>query len=270
MVARLTETRFVLVVNAACKDNDFNHLKDKLGDQLDIAMDGESSLLALQGPTSGQVMKNLGNDLSDMAFMDYREMDIGTIPCRVSRSGYTGEDGFEISMPSDRAAELAGDILDQAGVRWIGLGARDSLRLEAGLSLYGHEITETTTPVEASLLWAISRVRRPGGDREGGFPGDQVILPQIPRNVDRILVGLSPQGRAPVRDGAVIEDIQGKEIGIVTSGGYSPSLGRPICIGYVAIDHAGLESELNAVVRDRRLPVTVTRLPFVERRYYRP
>jgi aminomethyltransferase len=270
MVARLTETEFVLVVNAACKDNDFKHLSNKLGDKLDLELDQDSSLLALQGPSAGAVMEQLGQELSGMAFMDYRELDIAGISCKVSRSGYTGEDGFEISMPSDRAVDLAQAILAHDSVMWVGLGARDSLRLEAGLSLYGHEITESTTPVEASLSWAISKVRRSGGDREGGFPGADVILPQIPRSVTRRIVGLMPEGRAPIRDGAIIEDKQGDAIGIVTSGGFSPSLGQPICVGYVDIEHSSEHTPLNAVVRDRRLPISVCRLPFVERRYYRP
>jgi aminomethyltransferase len=269
MIARISENEFSLVVNAACKENDFSHLKAKLGNQLDINMATDRSLLALQGPKSATVMQRLGHDLSDMGFMDIRTIDIKGNHCSMTRSGYTGEDGFEISMNNDNASELANLLLEDEDVEWVGLGARDSLRLEAGLCLYGHDMNEQTTPLEANLLWAISKARRPAGERSGGFPGDHVVMPQIPRNVDSLLVGLKPEGRAPIREGAIIEDPDGKEIGSVTSGGYSPSLGHPICIGYVNIDSSKQETPLNAVVRDKRLPVTVTNLPFVPRNYYR-
>ncbi len=269
MIARVSENMFSLVVNAACKDDDFAHLKSKLGDKLEIKMATDKSLLALQGPESANVMQRLGYDLSDMGFMDIRTLDIKGITCSMTRSGYTGEDGFEISMNNDSASELARLLLEDEDVEWVGLGARDSLRLEAGLCLYGHDMNEQTTPLEANLLWAISKARRPGGERSGGFPGDHVVMPQIPRNVDSLLVGLKPEGRAPIREGAIIENTDGKEIGRVTSGGFSPSLGHPICIGYVNIDYSEQATPLNAVVRDKRLPVMVTNLPFVPRNYYR-
>lgn len=269
MIARVSENEFSLVVNAACKDNDFAHLTSKLGDKLEIKMATNRSLLALQGPESANVLLRLGHNLSDMGFMDIRTLKIQDVNCTITRSGYTGEDGFEISVSDNDASAFANLLLKDEDVEWVGLGARDSLRLEAGLCLYGHDMNEQTTPLEANLLWAISKARRPGGERSGGFPGDQIVIPQIPRNVNSLLVGMKPEGRAPIREGAVIEDLQGNQIGHVTSGGFSPSLGQPICIGYVNINSADQDTRLNAVVRDKRLPVTVTNLPFVPRNYYR-
>jgi aminomethyltransferase len=270
MVSCIAEDNYILVVNAACKENDFNHLKDKIGAGLDLEMLEQRSLLALQGPATPRVLERLGHNLADMAFMSVRELELDGITCLFSRSGYTGEDGFEISVDNARAVDLARVLLADEDVKWVGLGARDSLRLEAGLCLYGHDITAQTTPVEANLLWAISKSRRTGGSRSGGFPGDQVILSQIPKNVSKLLVGLTPEGRAPVREGAVIENLQGNPVGQVTSGGFSPSLGHPICMGYVEIEHCEEHQRLNAVVRGKSIPVVVTRPPFVPRRYYRP
>ena len=269
MVARWDEDEFILVVNAACKDNDFNHLSQTIGSTLDVEMYTDKSLLALQGPQAATVMHRLGNDLSDMRFMQVRQMEISGIHCRITRSGYTGEDGFEISVHDDQVSELTQLLLGDESVQWVGLGARDSLRLEAGLCLYGHELNEQTTPIEANLLWAISKNRRAEGERSGGFPGAQKILAQIPKNVSRLLVGLLPEGRAPIREGAQIQDTQGHNIGEVTSGGFSPSLGKPICMGFVDIESSAAGCELTAVVRNKPLPVTVTKLPFVQRNYYR-
>lgn len=279
MVARIAQTEFILVVNASCKTTDFNHLKNKLGKALDVEMAGDRSLLALQGPKSADVMNQLGHDLSGMEFMSVNEIILDGIPCLFSRSGYTGEDGFEIGMNDDHATAVAELLLSSPDVAWAGLGARDSLRMEAGLPLYGHEITHDTTPVEAGLSWAVSKARRSQGERAGGFPGDHVILPQIPRRVSRLLVGLQPVGRMPVREGAVIEDDNGNAVGTVTSGGFSPSLWKPVCLGYINLEYADpvdTDTEhdaerpgLHAVVRGKRLPVRVTRLPFVKRNYYR-
>ena len=274
MVARIGENEFMLVVNAACKTNDFNYLNNQLGSRLELEMMPHKSLLALQGPAAAQVMQRLGQDLSDMGFMSVRKLQVKGIACWFSRSGYTGEDGFEISVDDSHAVEIAETLLADDEVKWVGLGARDSLRLEAGLCLYGHDITARTTPIEGNLLWAVSKARRRGGERAGGFPGEDIVLSQIPKQVSKLLVGLSPQGRAPIREGAVIEDIQGTEIGrqigAVTSGGFSPSLGKPICMGYVDIEHSAENNVLNAVVRDKRLPINVSKLPFVARNYYRP
>ncbi len=279
MVARIARTEFILVVNASCKTTDFNYLKNKLEKTLDVEMARDRSLLALQGPKSPDVMKQLGYDLSAMGFMSVNELTLDGIPCLFSRSGYTGEDGFEIGMQDDHATAVAELLLSDPDVAWAGLGARDSLRMEAGLPLYGHEITQDTTPVEAGLSWAVSKARRSQGERAGGFPGDHVILPQITGRVSRALVGLRPVGRMPVRQGAMIEDDNGDTVGTVTSGGFSPSMGKPVCMGYVNREYAeptDVDTEqdagrpgLHAVVRGKRLPVRVTRLPFVKRNYYR-
>lgn len=282
MVARIAQDEFMLVVNAACKTNDFAHLTEQLGNRLEVEMLAHKSLLALQGPAAAQVMYRLGLDLSDMGFMSVRELQIKGISCWFSRSGYTGEDGFEISVDDNHAVEIAEMLLADDEVKWVGLGARDSLRMEAGLCLYGNDITTQTTPIEGNLLWAVSKARRSGGERAGGFPGDDIILSQIaarklghkPEQGSKLLVGLAPQGRAPIREGAIIEQIEGDEmgrqIGQVTSGGFSPSLGKPICMGYVDIEHSTENNVLNAVVRGKRLPVNVSKLPFVARHYYRP
>ncbi len=269
MIICVDADKFVLVVNAACKDNDFAHLQHHLGNQLQLDMHDDRSLLALQGPESEAVLTRLGADTDGMKFMDARELEIAGISCFATRSGYTGEDGFELSVATTDVNELAVQLLGDDAVEWIGLGARDSLRLEAGLSLYGHELTTDTTPIEAGLSWAISKARRSGGEREGGFPGAQVILPQVPRNVDRILVPLLPQGRAPVREDVEIQDGTGNAIGTVTSGGYAPTLGKPVCLAYVDIAHSAVDTELVAMVRNKPLPVTVAKLPFVPHRYCR-
>ncbi len=274
MILRSGENDFILVVNAACKTNDFNHLNNRLGSRLELEMMSHKSLLALQGPAAAQVVSRLGRDLSDMGFMSVRQLQLNGISCLFSRSGYTGEDGFEISVDDEHAREVAEMLLQDDEVKWVGLGARDSLRLEAGLCLYGHDITTQTTPIEGNLLWAVSKARRRGGERAGGFPGEQVILSQIPKQVSKLLVGLCPQGRVPIREGApiesTVEDGPGSVVGEVSSGGFSPSLGKPICMGYVDIEYSAENCTLNAVVRNKRLPVVVTRLPFVPRRYYRP
>ena len=268
MVQNLGET-FALVVNAACKHQDFDHLQQHLGDTQQLDFAEHLALLALQGPASAAVLADLGQDLTDMKFMDVRELTIGGIACTVSRSGYTGEDGFELSMPADRAEQLARLLLSNPAVKPIGLGARDSLRLEAGLCLYGHDITTTTTPVEAGLNWAISPARRIGGERAGGFPGADLILPQMPKNITRRRVGLVPEGRAPVREGAALQDADGHPVGFVSSGGFSPSLGHPISMGYVSLPHAAPGSTVQALVRNKSLPLTVTPLPFVPSNFYR-
>ena len=268
MVANLGD-HFSIVLNAACKNADFKHLQSGLGPSIQPELRDDLALLALQGPEAAAVMERLGADLDGMCFMAVRRMEIAGHPCTVSRSGYTGEDGFEISLAGAEAEALAEKLLADEAVEPAGLGARDSLRLEAGLCLYGHDIDTTTTPVEAGLNWAIPKVRRRGGEREGGFPGADVILAQLPRNVERLRVGIQPEGKAPVREGAALTDQEGTAVGKVTSGGFSPSLGRPIAMGYVRLELAAPGMALHAVVRGRPLPVTVTKMPFVEQRYYR-
>lgn len=268
MVQNLGE-RFALVVNAACKENDFAHVQKHLAKTQQLALADDLALLALQGPASALVLADLGHDLAEMKFMHVRELDIDGVTCLASRSGYTGEDGFELSMAAGRAAQVARRLLSNPAVKPIGLGARDSLRLEAGLCLYGHDITVATTPVEAGLNWAISPARRSAGERAGGFPGADVILPQMPKNISRRRVGLVPEGRAPVREGARLLDADGNPAGEVTSGGFSPSLGHPVSMGYVRLQHAAAGTELQALVRNKPLPVTVTPLPFVATNFYR-
>lgn len=273
MIQRFDE-RFVLVVNAACKQQDFDHLHRHLGGTQRLEFLENLALLALQGPASAAVLANLGHDLAAMKFMDVRELAIAGSACTVSRSGYTGEDGFELSMPADQAERVARALLADPAVKLIGLGARDSLRLEAGLCLYGHDITADTTPVEAGLNWAISPSRRGGGERAGGFPGADIILPQMTplhssAGIARRRVGLLPRGRAPVREGAPLLDAGLNTVGFVTSGGFSPSLGHPVSMGYVKTEHAAAGSELLAQVRNKRLPVAVGKLPFVAANFYR-
>ena len=268
MVQNLGE-RFVLVVNAACKANDFAHLQPHFDGAAQLQDD--RALLALQGPAAAVVMARCCDDeqLATMPFMHVREWKIDGVTCIASRSGYTGEDGFELSMAAAHAESVARRLLADDAVQLIGLGARDSLRLEAGLCLYGHDITAETTPVEAGLNWALSKERRSDGKRAGGFPGADIILPQLPKNIARRRVGLLPAGRAPVREGAVLQDIDGNSIGLVTSGGFSPSLGHPISMGYVTPEHAVIGTDLQALVRGKPLPLTVAKLPFVATNFYR-
>ena len=270
--------RFVLVVNAACKQQDFDHLRRHLGDAtrasfpLVMALSDDRALLALQGPAAAAVLAELGHDLDEMKFMAVREMEIAGAACVVARSGYTGEDGFELAMQAADAERVARALLSHPPVKLAGLGARDSLRLEAGLCLYGNDITADTTPAEAGLNWAVSKARRAGGERAGGFPGDHIVLAQAPPNaasVERVRVGLLPGGRAPVRAGAPLLDADSNAVGEVTSGGFAPSLGCPLSMGYVQPQHADVGAELHAEVRNKRLPVTVAALPFVASNFYR-
>ena len=257
-----------VVVNAACKEQDIAHMRAKLDGCEVIEMD-QHALVALQGPKATDVMERLCPAANKQVFMDSNIFAIDGIECRVSRSGYTGEDGFEISVPAADAERLCRLFLAQSEVEGIGLGARDSLRLEAGLCLYGHDIDTTTSPIEGSLIWAISKVRRPDGDRAGGYPGAEVVAEHINKGVRRKRVGILPEGRAPVREGAKLLDGAGAEVGVVTSGGFGPALGAPMAMGYVGIDHAKLDTALFAEVRGKQIPVKVARMPFVPQRYYR-
>ena len=272
MVTRVEETNragdhLFVVVNAACKAQDIAHLRQHLNCEIEELED--RALLALQGPQAGVVLARLAPASQSMVFMSAQALNIDGIDCFVTRSGYTGEDGFEISVPAAQAEQLARTLLTQAEVEPIGLGARDSLRLEAGLCLYGHDIDTTTTPVEANLTWAIQKVRRAGGARAGGFPGAETILRQFAEGVSRKRVGLRPQGRAPVREGVELTDLEGRIIGQVTSGGFGPSVGGPIAMGYVETAFAAPDTEIYALVRGKPMPVTVAKMPFVKQRYYR-
>ena len=214
-------------------------------------------------------MARLAPETSEMVFMTAASIEIDGIKCFATRSGYSGEDGFELSVQNKDANQLARTLLAQVEVEAIGLGARDSLRLEAGLCLYGHDLDTETTPVESSLLWALSKSRRADGERPGGYPGDQVIMGQIADGVSRKRVGIKAEGRMPVREGAELVDAEGHHKGVVTSGGFGPSVNGPVAMGYVETELAKPDTALFAVVRDKQIPVTVAKMPFVEQRYYR-
>ena len=270
MVANFGDHLF-LVVNAACKAEDEALLRKELSGDCVIEVLTDRALLALQGPKAPEVLSKLGADVTGMRFMDAGPRKVMGLDCFVSRSGYTGEDGFEISVPAADAEAFANALLADPAVAPIGLGARDSLRLEAGLCLYGHDIDTTTTPVEGDLMWSIQKSRRSGGTRAGGFPGADTILAQIDGGPPRKRVGLKPEGRAPVREGAPLYgDADAREpIGRVTSGGFGPSLNAPIAMGYLPTSHAGVGTRVFAEVRDQRLPLLVTALPFVPHSYQR-
>jgi len=264
-------THLFLVVNAACKQADEAHLRAHLSDVCDIEVLHDRALLALQGPMAESVLARFSATTSAMKFMDAGAHEIAGIACFVSRSGYTGEDGFEISVPVADVRKLADALLSQPEVLPIGLGARDSLRLEAGLCLYGHEINTQTTPVEADLNWAMQKARRTSGARAGGFPGADVILRQLGEGTVVKRVGLRPEGRAPVRDGAQLfaSESAPDPIGHITSGGFGPTLNGPIAMGYVPSALATVDSKVFAEVRGQRLAMIVTALPFVPNTYKR-
>jgi len=267
MISNAGDHLFV-VVNAACKAQDIALLRAGLGDDVQLEV-LDRALLALQGPAAAEVLARYAPDCARMRFMDVGALIIDGIDCFVSRSGYTGEDGFEISAPAAAAEHIARLLLGEAPVEAIGLGARDSLRLEAGLCLYGHDLDAATTPIEASLGWALSKVRRAGGARAGGYPGAEVIEHQRSEGVARKRVGLRAAGRAPVREGAELVGADGRALGVVTSGSFGPTLGAPVAMGYVDSACAAVGSELFAVVRGKPLPVTVAKMPFVPQRYFR-
>lgn len=259
-----------VVVNAACKEQDIAHMRANLGDDVELEVMDDAALVALQGPAAAAVMARFAPETADMVFMDARAVKVDGVECLVSRSGYTGEDGFEISIPSAEAERICRLFLNESEVEAIGLGARDSLRLEAGLCLYGHDIDTTTTPLEASLIWAISKVRRADGERAGGFPGADIILGQIAnKDWTRKRVGLVAEGRAPIREGAELFDADGNKIGVVTSGTFGPTAEKPVAMGYVATEFSALETQVFASVRGKQLPMTVAKMPLVEQRYYR-
>ena len=270
MVANLGNDQLFLVVNAACKEQDLAHLRKHLSSHCEIQpLFEERALLALQGPAAVEVLQRLAPGVEKMTFMQFAPVKVLGLDCYVSRSGYTGEDGFEISVPVAHAETLARALLAEPEVEAIGLGARDSLRLEAGLCLYGHDMNEKTTPIEASLLWAISKARRINGPRAGGFPGAEVIYAQQQNGVARKRVGLLPQERTPVREGAEVVDAQGNIIGNVCSGGFGPTLGAPLAMAYLDTAFTPIDTEVWAIVRGKRVPMKVSKMPFVTQRYYR-
>jgi aminomethyltransferase len=269
MVANCGE-HLLIIVNAACKETDEAHLRALLGHECEVER-LDRALIALQGPKAEGALALLAPECRAMRFMDVRTLALMGADCTVARSGYTGEDGFEISTPIDIAREVAEELLANRDVEPIGLGARDTLRLEAGLCLYGSDIDERTTPIEAGLSWAIQKVRRRGGAREGGFPGAEIIEGQLEHGAPRHRVGLMPEGRAPVRAGAPLyaETEASAPLGSVTSGGFGPSLDAPIAMGYSPAALAMPGTRVFAEVRGKRLPVAVTALPFIAPKYQR-
>lgn len=263
MVSNMGDHLF-LVVNASRKAHDFALLN-----ALDPQILSDRALLALQGPGAAAVIAGLAPGLESMPFMSCVAGKVANFECQVSRSGYTGEDGFEISVAAGDADGLARLLLAQEGVAPAGLGARDSLRLEAGLCLYGHDLDETTTPVEAGLAWAIQKVRRRGGARAGGFPGAALILDQLERGAARARVGILPEGRAPVREGEPLQDSTGRAVGRLTSGGFGATLDAPLAMGYVGREYAAPGTVLSATVRGKPRACRVCALPFVPHHYYR-
>jgi len=266
MVTKLSAAgdRLFLIVNAACKAQDFAHIQQNLPD-LDLDIVTDRALLALQGPKAAQALERHIPGVSSLKFMEQQDFVWRGEILFISRSGYTGEDGFEISVPAGYASDLAESLLAEEEVQAVGLGARDSLRLEAGLCLYGHDIDTTTSPVEAGLNWSISKRRR----AEGGFPGAARIQREFSDGVARQRVGLILDGKAPAREGAEIADETGAIVGRVTSGGFAPSLGKPIAMGYVAPRFAAPGTALSLIVRNKPLPAKVQAFPFVPNRYHR-
>ncbi|WP_394690702.1 glycine cleavage system aminomethyltransferase GcvT [Hoeflea sp.] len=260
-----------LVVNAACKHEDLARIQAALSNTCEIEAQFDRGLIALQGPAAEAALSALAPEAAEMKFMDVRAFLIGGAPAIVSRSGYSGEDGYEISLDAADTDRIARLLLADERVEAIGLGARDSLRLEAGLCLYGNDIDQTTTPVEANLKWAIQKARRTGGEREGGFPGADVILKQFDAGPERLRVGLQPSGKAPVRAGAELYEREsgGAAIGTVTSGGFGPSAGGPVAMGYVPSALSAAGTTLYAEVRGKRLELVVNALPFVQPTYKR-
>ncbi len=269
MVANRGDHLFV-VVNAACKDADIAHMRANLSDSCEIEVIGDRALLALQGPLAEAALNSIA-PVADMKFMDVTVLPSAFGDLWVSRSGYTGEDGFEISVADDQAVAFARALLAADGVEPIGLGARDSLRLEAGLCLYGNDIDETTSPIEAALEWAMQKVRRKGGEREGGFPGADRILNELENGTSRRRVGILPDGRAPMRAHTMLfaDETAAEPMGEVTSGAFGPTIGRPMSMGYVATEFAETGTKIYAEVRGKRLPATIADMPFRPSTYKR-
>ncbi|QRM33077.1 glycine cleavage system aminomethyltransferase GcvT [Microvirga sp. VF16] len=254
-----------LVVNASMKEQDYAHIQARLPKGIALRRKDDLGLMALQGPSAAAVLAKLAPETADLPFMMSADVQIEGIWCHVSRSGYTGEDGFEISCHGEDAAKLWTKFLADPEVKAIGLGARDSLRLEAGLCLYGHDIDTTTSPIEAGLIWSIQKRRR----EEGGFPGAERVQREIRDGAARVRVGIKPEGRAPAREGTIITTPDRREVGIVTSGGFGPTVNGPVAMGYVAKDVSAIGTDLHLVVRGKPLPAKVAAMPFAPHRYKR-
>lgn len=266
-----TGTDIFIIVNGACKVADIAHIEQKIGTLCKVTAMPEYALLALQGPQAVNALSRLAPGVEKLVFMTGGRFDVAGCDCFLTRSGYTGEDGFEISVHADQAETLARALLAQPEVKSVGLGARNSLRLEAGLCLYGNDIDTTTTPVEASLNWAIQKVRREGGARAGGFPGAEKILPQLssPNTLTRKRIGLMALERIPVRDHTALHALTGEVIGEVTSGLLGPSINQPIAMGYVVPEFAAIGTHVNAMVRGKPVLMAVCAMPFVPTNYFR-
>jgi aminomethyltransferase len=262
-------SELLLIVNAACKDADTRHLVTHIGHRCTVQPLPDQALLALQGPRAFRSLGTLNPEVATLTFMTGGSFMLAGVDCFVTRSGYTGEDGFEISVPAEAAEKLARALLALPDVKPAGLGARDTLRLEAGLCLYGHDIDASTTPVEAGLTWAIQKVRRAGGARHGGYPGAAVIDSQLAGGAPTKRVGLVGLERVPVREGAIISDAKGHKLGHVTSGTLAPSVGKPIAMAYLAANHALPNHEVYADVRGKAQPMRVSTMPFSPHRYFR-
>jgi aminomethyltransferase len=263
------ETDWLLIVNAACKEADIRLLQTSIGHRCTVQPLPERALLAVQGPRAAAALGRLAPELTRLTFMTGAAASIAGVPCFATRSGYTGEDGYEISVPAEQAVTVARALLALPEVKPAGLGARDTLRLEAGLCLYGHDIDTKTTPVEAGLTWAIQKVRRSGGERHGGYPGASVIDAQLASGPSMKRVGLVGLERLPVREGAVISDGKHHKLGHVTSGTLGPTVGKPIAMAYLAANHALPSHEVYADVRGKPQPMRVSPMPFAPHRYFR-
>lgn len=263
MVARLDANTLFLVVNAACKEKDFAYIAQKIGADARLQTLPDRALLALQGPKAEQVAATFFSGILEMNFMDVLQSEYQGQRVYISRSGYTGEDGFEISLPENLAVEFAKEVLQEGEVKLIGLGARDSLRLEAGLCLYGHDIDDHSTPVMANLKWVIAKRRR----EEANFAGAAQVMKDLADGVYTLRVGIKPEGKAPMREGTELFNDAGQKVGVITSGGFGPTAGGPVAMGYVASDYAKTGTKINALLRGENRPCEIVKLPFVEHRY---
>jgi aminomethyltransferase len=264
-------TDIFVIVNGACKVNDMAHIQARIGSRCQVIPMPERALLALQGPKAVQALSRLAPGVEQLVFMTGASFEWQGADLFITRSGYTGEDGFEISVGNAHVDAFARALLAQAEVKPIGLGARNSLRLEAGLCLYGNDIDTSTTPIEAGLNWAIQKVRRTGGLRAGGFPGAHMVLDQLDGThaLARKRVGLIAQERVPVREHVELQNTQGVKIGEVSSGLLGPSANAPVAMGYVDFASSALGTVVHAMVRGKAVPMTVSAMPFVPNRYYR-
>ena len=265
LIVTRSDNGLLLVVNASCKDADIAHLERQLDAGVDLTVLADRGLLALQGPKAAAVLERHAPGCADLGFMTAGRFSLGGVDALISRSGYTGEDGFEISLPADETAAFWRRLIAEPEVEPVGLGARDSLRLEAGLCLYGHDIDETTTPVQAGLAWSIGKRRRADGD----FPGAPRIQHELAEGPRRRRVGILPDGKAPAREGTVVQNADDEKIGTVTSGGFGPTAGGPVAMGYVAAEAAEVGRPVSLLVRGKPRPATIVKLPFVPHNYHR-